>query len=57
MERRAGQLRIGEVQLPSRLMPRIARPHVMALAPDVEGPVDHAAAGDGPLTFMVMAGP
>src|SRR5256885_1360240 len=27
----------------------IARPHVMALAPDVEGPADHAAAGDGPL--------
>ena len=50
MARRARPLRIGEVPAPHQIdAVGIARPHVMALAPDVEGPADHAAAGDGPL--------
>ena len=58
MARRPGPLRIGEVPAPEQVdTVRIARPEVVALAPDVEGPVDYSAAATAPLTFMVMAGP
>src|SRR6185503_15326875 len=50
MARRPGLFRIGEVPAAEQVdAVGIARPHVVALAPDVEGPVDHAAAGDGTL--------
>ena len=45
-----GRFASARYQLPEQVdTVGIARPHVVALAPDVVGPVDHAAAGDGAL--------
>src|SRR6185503_19645670 len=50
LARRPGPLRIGDVPAPEQVdTVCIARPLVVALAPDVEGPVDYSTAGDGAL--------